>query len=174
MGRMGGMGRMGVMGRTGVLCYPMVIVSHHHEHIARREFFLPAKHHIPYTIIKYIGAFVASCNHHRLVLSHLAVAAGKTLYEFIARHHNDIGKALETDSWQLRCLVVGNHLADYVGIIKNSGVGTKMGQIVGWVYDPDNPEYDNYVDFGIKETETADGPVISLDFNVQGNILDLM
>lgn len=61
---------------------------------------------------------------------------------------------------------------------------TKAGQIVGWVYDPDNPEHngDNYVDFGImdvnrpKNRDFVNGyeRAILLDFNVDGNILDLM
>ena len=56
---------------------------------------------------------------------------------------------------------------------------TKAGQIVGWVYDPKNPKGDNFVDFGMCEMlrQTDDGerePVILLDFNVDGNILDLI
>jgi len=56
---------------------------------------------------------------------------------------------------------------------------TKAGQIVGWVYDPKNPNGDNFVDFGMFETYIEDGygelePVVVLDFNVDGNVLDLM
>ena len=59
---------------------------------------------------------------------------------------------------------------------------TKAGQVVGWVYDPDHPVGDNFVDFGIydmtKERVRAfvNGyePNILLDFNVDGNIWDLM
>ena len=59
---------------------------------------------------------------------------------------------------------------------------TKAGQIVGWVYDEKNPVGDNYVDFGIYELYSdanrrfVNGlePVILLDFNVDGNILDLI
>lgn len=59
---------------------------------------------------------------------------------------------------------------------------TKAGQIVGWVYEEGNPDYDNYVDFGIfdihreKARDFVNGyeQVILLDFNVDGNILDLM
>lgn len=58
---------------------------------------------------------------------------------------------------------------------------TKAGQVVGWVYKPDDPDYkgDNFVDFGIRtvQRETADGKyeeAILLDFNPDGNILDLM
>lgn len=59
---------------------------------------------------------------------------------------------------------------------------TKAGQIVGWIYDPENPDHkgDNYVDFGIyninrkKTRDFVNGleRVILLDFNVDGPILD--
>ena len=59
---------------------------------------------------------------------------------------------------------------------------TKAGQVVGWVYDAKNPRGDNYVDFGIYDlhSEQARDFVngyeysIWLDFNVDGNILDLI
>lgn len=59
---------------------------------------------------------------------------------------------------------------------------TKAGQVVGWVYDDKNPSGDNYVDFGIYNihNEQARDFVngiersIWLDFNVDGNILDLI
>lgn len=59
---------------------------------------------------------------------------------------------------------------------------TKAGQVVGWVYDPDCPVGDNFVDFGIYDMSRervrafVNGyePNILLDFNVDGNIWDLM
>ena len=59
---------------------------------------------------------------------------------------------------------------------------TKAGQVVGWLYRPDNPNGDNYVDFGIfnlqseKACDFVNGYERSLvlDFNVDGNIYDLM
>lgn len=58
---------------------------------------------------------------------------------------------------------------------------TKAGQVVGWVYNPENPNGDNYVDFGLyadnlNYSDFANGmdPAILLDFNVDGNIWDLM
>lgn len=59
---------------------------------------------------------------------------------------------------------------------------TKAGQIVGWVYDLDKPNGDNYVDFGIydiyreKNRDFVNGyeRSILLDFNVDGDILDLI
>lgn len=70
-----------------------------------------------------------------------------------------------------------NEVYDMLGIEP-----TKAGQIVGWIYDEDNPVGDNYVDFGIyeagkeKNRDFVNGiePVILLDFNVDGNIWELM
>ena len=70
-----------------------------------------------------------------------------------------------------------NEVYDLLGIPRS-----RAGQIVGWVYDKDNPVGDNYVDFGIYDTnreKTRDfvngyEKVILLDFNVDGNIWDLM
>ena len=57
---------------------------------------------------------------------------------------------------------------------------TKAGQVVGWLYNPDNPTGDNYVDFGMfdinneKACDFVNGyeRAIVLDFNVDGNIYD--
>lgn len=70
-----------------------------------------------------------------------------------------------------------NEVYDMLGIPR-----TKAGQVVGWVYDEKNPIGDNYVDFGLydvhneKSRDFVNGyeRVILLDFNVDGNILDLM
>lgn len=57
---------------------------------------------------------------------------------------------------------------------------TRAGQCVGWIYNPDRPNGDNYIDFGmydITREPTRDfvnglERVILLDFNVDGVILD--
>lgn len=59
---------------------------------------------------------------------------------------------------------------------------TKAGQVVGWVYDENNEDGDAFVDFGIYRIDSeparrfvnGDERNIWLDFNVQGNILDLI
>ena len=72
---------------------------------------------------------------------------------------------------------------------------SKEGQIVGWVYSPENPDVDSYVDFGIYDVNVNDyrndmanetigeerrefvngyRPSILLDFNVDGNIWEKM
>ena len=56
---------------------------------------------------------------------------------------------------------------------------TKAGQVMGWIYDEENPVGDNFVDFGIYNTDIEKARdfvngierVIILDFNVT-NILD--
>lgn len=58
----------------------------------------------------------------------------------------------------------------------------QMGQIVGWIYDEKDPVGDNYVDFGIHDIDDESKRLfvngheraIWLDFNPDGNILDLM
>lgn len=63
-----------------------------------------------------------------------------------------------------------NDVYDYLGIDR-----TKAGQIIGWVYDPENP--DKEIDFGLYKTNRANQafvngyePVVLLDFNVDGEI----
>lgn len=70
-----------------------------------------------------------------------------------------------------------NEVYDMIGVPPK-----KAGQIVGWVYDEKNPVGDNYVDFGIYDVYKENSrdfvngyePVIILDFNVDGNILDMI
>jgi len=70
-----------------------------------------------------------------------------------------------------------NEVYDMLGLER-----TKAGQVVGWVYNPENPTGDNFVDFGIydmsKERVRAfvNGyePSILLDFNVDGDIWSMM
>ena len=70
-----------------------------------------------------------------------------------------------------------NEVYDLIGAKR-----TRAGNIVGWVYDENNPEGDNYVDFGIfdihrpKARDFVNGyeRVIVLDFNVDGDIRDLV
>lgn len=81
-----------------------------------------------------------------------------------------------------------NDVLESIGIEK-----TKAGQMVGWVFNEDRPNGDNYIDFGIYETYKTDKEefdkdvairgrmgkeiydrVVCLDFNVDGNIWDLM
>ena len=82
-----------------------------------------------------------------------------------------------TDLLRARGRLFLNEVYDMLGIEK-----TKAGQIVGWVYNPENPIGDNFVDFGIfdmsKERVRAfvNGyePNILLDFNVDGDVWSLM
>lgn len=57
---------------------------------------------------------------------------------------------------------------------------TEAGNVVGWLYEPNNPKRDNYVDFGmtniyregVAEFLSGEERSIWLDFNVDGPILD--
>lgn len=70
-----------------------------------------------------------------------------------------------------------NEVYERLGIEK-----TKAGQVVGWVYDPDNGDGDNYIDFGIYDCRRDRARAfvngyercILLDFNVDGNIWEQM
>ena len=70
-----------------------------------------------------------------------------------------------------------NDVYEELGIQK-----TKAGQIVGWVYDPTDPNRDCHIDFGIydlhneKARDFVNGyeRTILLDFNVDGPIVDLL
>lgn len=69
-----------------------------------------------------------------------------------------------------------NEVYEAIGLPK-----TEAGQVVGWIYDPENPDHegDNYVDFGIydihkqKNRDFVNGyeRSILLDFNVDGEIV---
>lgn len=70
-----------------------------------------------------------------------------------------------------------NEVYDMLGIPR-----TKAGQVVGWVYNEDNPVGDNFVDFGlydirrqpVRDFVNGYERVILLDFNVDGVIYDLI
>ena len=70
-----------------------------------------------------------------------------------------------------------NEVYDMLGIPR-----TKLGQTVGWVYDPKDSTLSNYVDFGIYNVHRSNcrdfvngyERSILLDFNVDGPILDLL
>lgn len=68
-------------------------------------------------------------------------------------------------------------------VYKELGIRTtRAGQIVGWVYDPTDPDRDCHIDFGIynlhneKARDFVNGyeRTILLDFNVDGPIVDLL
>ncbi len=68
-------------------------------------------------------------------------------------------------------------------VYKDLGIPpSKEGQIVGWIYDLENPSGDNFVDFGIYDVNKANArdfvngyeQTILLDFNVDGNVWEKM
>ncbi len=56
---------------------------------------------------------------------------------------------------------------------------TKAGMVVGWIYNPDNPTGDNYVEFDVHKVMLTNEAgeyeeALSIDFNVDGNIYTRM
>lgn len=88
-------------------------------------------------------------------------------------------QAEANDQLRLRGHIFLNEVYDMLGIQR-----TKAGNIVGWIYDTKNPDHngDNCVDFGIYDLFDANKRAfvnghersILLDFNVDGNIWDLL
>lgn len=70
-----------------------------------------------------------------------------------------------------------NEVYDLLGIPRS-----KEGQLVGWVYDKDDPKKGDFVDFGIfnldaianREFVNGFRKSVLLDFNVYGNIIDVL
>ena len=94
---------------------------------------------------------------------------------FLQQQERNANQKLQVDGFLFL-----NDVYESLGIPK-----TKAGQLVGWVYDKDNPVGDNYVDFGIFDTHRpypesrrafVNGyeKAILLDFNVDGNIFELL
>ena len=89
------------------------------------------------------------------------------LSEFFLRAQQSIAN----DKLRAHGYVFLNDVLDSIGFPT-----TRVGQEVGWLYNPDDPNIDNYIDFGIHEVKIDDEgtyrTVIMLDFNVDGSILN--
>ena len=77
-----------------------------------------------------------------------------------------------TDKLRANGYLFLNDVYDMLGMPR-----TKAGQVVGWIYDENNPYGDNYIDFNIYAEHNANfvngyERTALLDFNVDGNILD--
>lgn len=91
---------------------------------------------------------------------------------FLRMQQDAATKRLKQQGWLLL-----NDVYDMLGIPR-----TKDGMVIGWVYDEKHPVGDYFVDFGIYDTNRASNRdfvngyerTILLDFNVDGNIYDLM
>ena len=67
-----------------------------------------------------------------------------------------------------------NEVYDQLGLSR-----TKAGQVMGWIYDEENSDNGNFVDFDIYNERNADfvngySNKCILDFNVDGNILNYL
>lgn len=76
------------------------------------------------------------------------------------------------DLLKVRGFIFLNEIYEMLGLPRS-----KAGQIVGWVYNLDNPTGDNYIDFGLYTKRNKDfvngyERIAWLDFNVDGIIID--
>ena len=91
-------------------------------------------------------------------------------HTFVQMKQNEFNIKLQAEGF-----VFLNDVYDALGLPK-----TKAGQIVGWIYNEDNPIGDNYIDFGLYDVykESSKDFVngyersVLLDFNVDGPIID--
>lgn len=80
-----------------------------------------------------------------------------TYLKVMEQHFNDVLKA--------RGHVLLNDVYDALGFSR-----TKAGLVVGWLYDEDNVNIDNYIDFDLPNAEECEDVDIPVDFNVDGDI----
>lgn len=81
------------------------------------------------------------------------------------------------DKLQIEGVLFLNDIYELLGLPK-----TKAGQIVGWTYDKDSEDADNYVDFGLQDIDKEQirnfingyEKNVWLDFNVDGPVWDKM
>lgn len=86
-------------------------------------------------------------------------------------------QSFANDKLKTQSFLFLNEVYEMLGIPK-----TRAGNEVGWIYDEEHPNGDNYVDFGIYNTHRPENRnfvngyerTILLDFNVDGYILDLI
>lgn len=91
---------------------------------------------------------------------------------FLLRQQAWFNEKLKTNGY-----VYMNEVLEGIGLPR-----TKAGQVVGWVYDEENPVGDNYIDFNMfdandpnkREFMNGHERAIWIDLNVDGNILELM
>lgn len=89
-----------------------------------------------------------------------------------SREYNEIYLKLQQDYasslLRYRGHLFLNEVYDMLGVPRRA-----IGQLVGWVYDENNPNGDNFVDLDIfNERNNNDENVFILDPNVDGYILD--
>ena len=126
-------------------------------------------------------------------IKEIAIVDGNTVSEY-ARFFDEFSSCWEKDSeynlmflrrqqdyanelLQSRGHVFLNEVYDMLGLKRS-----KAGQVVGWIYDKNNPNGDNYIDFNIYNIKNEANRLfvngeersILLDFNVDGVIYDLI
>lgn len=92
--------------------------------------------------------------------------------DFLLMRQNEANKLLKAKGYLFL-----NDVYEMIGFEE-----TKAGQVMGWIYDKDNPIGDNQISFGIFDADKPSNEdfvnglerSIWLDFNIDGNIYDLV
>lgn len=84
--------------------------------------------------------------------------------EYITYLTNVVQRTLN-DNLKIKGYIFLNDVLKVIGLEP-----TQAGQLVGWMYDPTNPNIDNYINFDIYEDGSDDR--FFIDFNVDGLICD--
>ena len=121
----------GSCGRHGMpcCCFPReavrrshILVLHHHQHIACRQFLLTSEYHVSDALVEDVGTLVGAGDNHRLVHTYLRIAGSEALDEFVAGDNGDVGKAFEVYLRQLCSFIMGDHPTDEGGVVENAGI----------------------------------------------------
>ena len=99
---------------------PVVVVFHHHQHVALCHESLTSQHHVPYTIIIYYGTLVASCHHDGVVEPSMAVRRCELFNQFVATEVDDVAEPMEVYLRQLCHFLMCYHLPHLCGIVQNA------------------------------------------------------
>lgn len=124
----------------------------------------------------------------------ISIAEGPTYASDYARYYDEYCNGWTKDP-EHNLMFLKRLQADFTDRLKAKGVvylnevyhalgipETKAGHVVGWLYDEDEPIGDNYIDFGIydlyregcRDFVNGRERSILLDFNVDGNVWELM
>ena len=104
------------VGMAPLTLHPVVVVAHHHYHVARAQLVLAVEHLRAYAPVVYHGPLVAAGYDYGLVKPGVAVAPRERVDKFPAAHSADIGKAAEAHLGQRHGADARDHAAHGGGV----------------------------------------------------------
>ena len=116
------------------------------------------------------------------VVSEFTICFDETCHNWMGDAELNKAFLVDTQNWANDKLRNQGHLFLNEVLDMLGAQRTRAGNVVGWVYEPENEDADGYVDFGIfelhdeKKRQFVNGfeKSIWLEFNVDGNVLDLL